>query len=384
MTAAYPHLFTPGKLGSLEMRNRAIVAPMTRASATADGLVTEQMVEYYAEFARGGWGMVETEAAYIDLAYSQGYLFQPGIANEAQQESWRPVVEAAHREGTPIFMQIFHGGAINQGNNWVEGSISASPIQPRGQQIDRYRGHGKFQTPREITREEIARAVADFAAAAKRAAEVGFDGIELHGANGYLPDQFLSDHTNQRSDEYNGPIENRVRFHCEVMEAIRAAVPDKPVGVRISQTKVNDFDYVWPGGEADAKVVFSRLAQTGADFIHVSAHLGVAPVFGTEHSLSGLAKKYSGLPIIANGKLQNPEAAEGAIASGEGDFISVAKGALADPAWARKIETGEAPIPFDPAMITPFATLDCYAQWREDHAAGRTSGAKPRDKAEAV
>src|SRR5690606_21897810 len=119
-------------------------------------------------------GLIETEAAYIDLRYSQGYLYQPGIASEAQQDSWRKVVDAVHAEGALIFMQIFHGGAINQGNNWVEGSISASPIQPRGEQIDRYRGKGRFQTPREITRDEIVEVIAAFGAAAKRASDVGF------------------------------------------------------------------------------------------------------------------------------------------------------------------------------------------------------------------
>ena len=364
----YPHIFAQGELRSVKMANRCIVSPMTRTSATEDGLATEQMAEYYARFARGGWGMVITEAAYIDLKYSQGYTFQPGIATNEQAESWRKVIDAVHAEGAPIFMQIFHGGAINQGNNWVEGSISASAVTPRGEQIPRYRGAGTgFQTPREITRDEMAQVVEDFGHAARRAVEIGFDGVEVHGANGYLLDQFLTVHTNLREDEYGGPIEKRVKFHCDVMQSVRDAAPNVPVGVRISQTKVNDLTYVWPDGDDDAKVVFPAIAATGIDFFDCSAHLGLDHVFGTDRSLSGLARRHTGLPVFANGKLHDPELADRAIAEEEGDFVAIAKGALADPEWPQKIAAGLEPVPFNPAMVMPFATLDCNeAFWKEN------------------
>jgi len=386
MTERYPTLFSPGALGPLDLANRTIVGPMTRASATVDGLVTDQMRDYYADFGRGGWGLLETEAAYIDLKYSQGYDYQPGIANAAQQESWRKVVDAVHAEGMPIMLQIFHCGAINQGNPWVEGSISSSVVRPKGIQIDRYRGgKGPFQTPREITRDEMAEVVQSFADAARRGVEVGFDAIEVHGANGYLPDQFLSAHTNLRKDEYGGPIESRVRFHCEIMEAVRHACPQVAVGVRISQTKVNDFDHVWAGGAEDARATFAALAQTGIDFLHCSAHLGVTPVFGTTRSLSGLARDFSGLPVITNGKLHDPVLAEQALVQEEGDFVTVAKGALGDPAWAAKVRDGIEPIAFDPGMITPLATLDNYYDWLAANPGGKAQTATaPRDKTETL
>jgi 2,4-dienoyl-CoA reductase-like NADH-dependent reductase (Old Yellow Enzyme family) len=362
---SYPHLFAPGRLGNLELNNRTIVSPMTRASATADGCATRQMADYYAEFARGGWGLVIVEATYVDKVYSQGYLHQPGIADSEQQEAWRPVVEAVHAEGVPIWMQVFHAGAINQGNHWVKGSIAASPVQPKGQQIDRYRGVGPFQTPREITRDEMQQIALAYGEAARRAIEVGFDGVEIHGANGYLLDQFLTTYTNQRADEYGGEIANRIRYHCEVMRAVRTAVPAQaPVGIRISQTKVNDLTYAWPGGVTDAEVIFPALARAGADFIDISAHLGCDPVFDSGLSLAGLAKKFSGLPVIGNGKLQDPAQAEAIIARGEADFAAVAKGALADPAWPHKVAAGDSPLPFDPEMISPLATLDNVADWR--------------------
>ncbi len=367
---AYPTLFSPGKLGGVALANRAIVSPMTRTSATVDGLATTRMVDYYAEYARGGWGLVATEATYIDEKYSQGYGNQPGIANAAQQESWRKVVDAVHAEGVPMFMQIFHAGAVNQGNHWVEGSIAPSAVQPKGEQIDRYNGSGPFQTPREITRDEMDEVVAAYAGATRRAIEVGFDGVEVHGATGYLMDQFLTTYTNQRTDDYGGAIENRARFHIDVMTAVRAAADAAvPVGTRISQTKVNDLEYSWPGGDDDTQVVFGKLGQIGNIFIDVSAHLGCAPVFGTDKSLAGLAKRHSGLTVIANGKLHDPAEAERALFEDEGDFVAIAKGALADPAWPRKIAAGVAPIPFGPGMVTPLATLANTLAWRQQQAA---------------
>lgn len=361
---SYPHVFAAGRIGSLTLANRAMVAPLTRTSATVDGRVTQEMIDYYAEFARGGWGLVIAEASYVDTAYSQGYNNQPGMAYGMQQESWKPLVEAVHKAGMPIFLQIYHGGAVNQGNHWKVGSIAPSAIQPLGGQIDRYGGSGPFQMPREISREEMKDVVASFAGAAKRAVDIGFDGVEVHGANGYLPDQFLTVYTNQRTDEYGGPIQNRIRFHVEIMQAVRDAVKGKPVGVRISQTKVNDLTYTWPGGVKDAEVIFPALAKTGIDFIHVSGHLGAVPVFNQPLSLAGLARKLTGLPIIGNGKLHDPKLADELIAKSEADFVSIGKGALADPAWARKIAAGQQPIPFDPGMTSPLATVANTTAWR--------------------
>jgi 2,4-dienoyl-CoA reductase-like NADH-dependent reductase (Old Yellow Enzyme family) len=367
-TQHYPTLFSSASLGALRLDNRAIVSPMTRASATVDGHATAQMADYYRALARGGWGLIVNEATYIDRAYSQGYAYQPGIASQSQAEAWRPVVEAVHAEGVPILLQLFHAGAVNQGNHWVEGSIAPSPVQPLGEQIGRYRGVGKFQVPREITRAEMAEVVAAFAAAARRAVAAGFDGVEVHGANGYLPDQFLTTYTNLRTDAYGGPVGNRIRFHCEIMRAVRDAVPARhPVGVRISQTKVNDLTYVWPGGTEDSATIFAALAAAGIDFIDVSAHLGCDPVFGESESLAGLAKRFAGVTVVANGKLHEADKAEQILVKGEADFVAIAKGALADPAWPRKIAAGEAPVSFTPDMISPLATLDNAAAWRLQH-----------------
>lgn len=365
----YPILLSEGRLGRVVFKNRCLVSSLTRASASERGQPTDQMLQYYSEFAGGGWGGILSEAIYIDEQYSQGYAFQPGLANRTQEEGWHRIVDAVHARGCRFVAQLFHAGAVNQGNAWVAGSIAPSAITPKGEQIARYRGSsGPFQTPREITTEEISLVIEAYVAAAQRARRAGFDGVELHGANGYLPDQFLTLYTNHRQDTFGGALENRLRFHVRIIEALRAALPDYLIGVRLSQTKVNDLEYVWPGGDDDAKIIFPAMEKAGADYIHVAAHLGVTPVFGTDKSLSGLAKRYTHLPVICNGKLHDPAAAENALQTGEGDFCSVGKGALADPHWANKVQSDQTPVPFTPEMISPHATLDNYYHWRRHHA----------------
>ena len=365
---AFPTLFSAAELDGLSLRNRLVVAPMTRISATAGGLATDAMGEYYATYARGGFGLVITEGTYTDEAFSQGYRGQPGIANAAQRDAWRKVVDAVHAEHVPIVMQLIHAGALIQHNDYVDHAIAPSAVEPVGEQAKHYHGAGKFPIPREITRDEMIEVAEGFGAAAVRAMEAGFDGVEIHGANGYILDQFLTDYANKRTDEYGGPIENRLRFHLDVLNAVKEAVRDRiPIGIRISQTKVNDFTHEWKGGLHDAQVVFSALGRAGPSYIHISAHQGCHEVFGSSLSLAGLAKKFSGMNVIACGKLQDPEAAEKLLADGEADFAAMAKGALADPYWPQRVADGEAPTAFDPGMIQPLATLENTARWRREH-----------------
>jgi 2,4-dienoyl-CoA reductase-like NADH-dependent reductase (Old Yellow Enzyme family) len=362
----WPNLYAPAAFFGSSLANRLVVAPMTRISATEDGRATPDMAEYYADYARGGFALVISEATYIDEAYSQGFWGQPGIANPRQRDAWRQVVDAVHAVGAPFLLQLYHGGAVNQGNRWRTGTIAPSAVRPVGEQAARYGGSGPYPVPREITRAEMAEVVDSFARAARWAAEAGFDGVEVHGANGYLIDQFLTDHTNLRTDEYGGSVENRVRFACEVLAAVRAAVPaDKIVGIRISQTKSNDHSHTWAGGIADAQAIFGRLGAVGDVYIHVSSHTGMGPVFGSRESLAGLARRYSRRPVIACGKLDDPDRAEALITDGQTDLIAMAKAALADPAWPRKILMGETPHRFQPEMISPTATIATTHTWRE-------------------
>ncbi|ROU03794.1 NADH:flavin oxidoreductase [Histidinibacterium lentulum] len=358
-------LFQPGEIGGLPLKNRIVLAPMTRISAEEDGRANAAMAAHYARYARGGFGLLITEGTYPDTLHSQCYLNQPGLATPDQAASWTPVVEAVHAEGVPIFAQLMHGGAVMMHNRFTDTALAPSAVQPKGEMPPRYHGQGPYPVPRAASPEDIAAVIEGFATAARHAVEAGFDGVEIHGANGYLIDNFLTDYTNRRTDAYGGSTANRGRLAVEVAEAIRAAVPQGfPVGIRISQSKVNDFDHVWEGGASDAETIFSALGRTGVSYIHVSSHLGCGPVFGTDQPLAGLARRHAGVPVIANGRLENVDTAEEVLSRGQADFVSVAKAALADPDWPNRIAAGLRPVAFDPGVITPLATYDCEAAWR--------------------
>ena len=356
---SYAHLFAPYRLGPLSLPNRIALAPMTRTSAEPSGLANDRMVRYYTRFAEGGFGLLITEGAYPDLAHSQAYENQPGIADEEQAASWRPVVEAVHRAGGRIICQLMHAGALVQYNRFVREAIAPSAVKPKGRQLEEHGGSGEFAVPREMTREEIDAVISGFAAAARRAKQVGFDGVEVHAANGYLLDQFLSEGINLRTDEYGGPAANRVRLTVQVLEAIRHAVgPDFVVGVRISQGKVNDFDHKWRNGLEDARIIFTALAAAKADFIHTTEYKAFRPAIGEDGpTLAALAKTYGGLPVIANGKLGDPERAERLLADGDADLAAIGTSALVNPDWPRKVKTGLPLAPFDHAFLHPIATI---------------------------
>ena len=353
-------LLSPIQLGLVPLKNRIAVAPMTRISATEDGRATEDMLHYYARFARGGFGLVITEGTYPDLTYSQGYLHQPGIASDEQAASWQPVVDAVHGAGAKVVMQLMHAGALSQGNHWKQESVGPSAVQPKGEQLGFYRGEGAYRMPREISTEEIAQLIQDFAAAATRAKNAGFDGVEIHGANGYILDQFLTDYTNQRTDRYGGSTENRVRLLVEVVQAVRAAVgSDYTVGIRISQGKVNDYVHKWANGQADAQIIFGQLAAAGVSYIHTTEFDAQAPAFGDGDSdtLAGYAKRFANVPVIANGQLGDPEAANAMLVDGKADIIALGKTALANRNWPQRAANKEALDEFDFGLLQPLAHI---------------------------
>jgi 2,4-dienoyl-CoA reductase-like NADH-dependent reductase (Old Yellow Enzyme family) len=358
--AAPDPLFTPSDIAGLPLRNRLAVAPMTRVSAGADGTATERMARYYERFARGGFALVVTEGIYTDQAFAQGYRHQPGITDAAQALAWRPVVEAAHRHGARIVAQLMHAGAISQGNRFREGTAGPSAVRPRGDQMAFYGGAGPYPVPRAMTEEEIADAVAGFAASAARAVtQAGFDGVEIHGANGYLVDQFLTDGTNRRTDRWGGQTAQRTAFLLAVLGAVRAHVgAGVPVGVRISQGKVNDFGHKWAGRERDAEAIFGAVAEAGADYIHVTEHEAWAPAFeGGRDTLVGLARRFAPTTrLIANGGLHRPARAASILEAGA-DLVALGKGALANPDFPERVRAGRAIAPFDPAILGPIADI---------------------------
>ncbi|WP_313372196.1 NADH:flavin oxidoreductase [Achromobacter animicus] len=353
-------LFTPLRVGALNLPNRLAVAPMTRVSATADGRATAQMAEYYEAFAAGGFGLVITEGIYTDKAHAQGYLFQPGLADDAQREAWQPVVNRVHAQGGRIIAQLMHAGALSQGNPHRSATKGPSAVQPAGQQMTFYRGQGPYRMPEALTIDEIAEAVDGFAQAARRAQAAGFDGVEIHGANGYLLDQFLTAHTNLREDRYGGSVENRLRLTLDVTQAVRQSTSAGfVVGVRSSQGKVNDFTHKWAGGQDEAARIFSALGTQPIDYLHTTEFEAWRPAFGEEGpNLAALARRHVQVPVLANGSLHDATRAEGLIARQEADFVSLGRGALMRADWPARLQAGRPQGEFDRGLLAPIADLD--------------------------
>jgi len=351
-------LFEPTRIGRMALRNRLAVAPMTRVSASADGVASERMGRYYAAFAEGGFALLITEGIYTDRAFSQGYLFQPGLTDDAQQAAWAGIVGRVHAHGAKIVAQLMHAGALSQGNRFRDHSRGPSPVKPKGQQLQVYRGQGAFATPLPLDQAGIDEIVDGFAEAAARAVAAGFDGVEIHGANGYLIDQFLTRYSNQRDDAYGGSTANRLRLLEQVVAAVRRRIGGGPVlGVRISQGKVNDFAHRWEAGLDDARALFGRLGALPLDYVHTTEFEAWQPAFGEGASLAALAAEMAGLPVIANGSLHVPARAMEMVASHRASLLSLGRGALAHADWPRRVAAGDALSEFDRAILSPIADL---------------------------
>lgn len=360
MSSGTNTLFTPTQFAGVRVSNRFAVAPMTRVSATEGGYPTELMTQYYERFAKGGFGLLITEGLYTDQKYSQGYLYQPGISDQAQAESWKPFVNQMHAAGSKVIAQIMHAGALCQGNRFVSGTIGPSAVEPKGNQMAFYYGKGKYAVPQEATDADLAEVVEGFATAARLATEVsGFDGVEIHSANGYLLDQFITDFSNRRGDKWGGDIRQRFQLTLEVIAAVQKAVkPGTAVGVRISQGKVNDFTHKWPEGEQAAKVIFEALAEAGVDYIHVTEFEAWQPAFAdSKDTLADLARRYApNVTIITNGSLHDIARSE-QLLDESADIIAYGRGALSNPDLPIRVEAGQELRAFDQSILGPIANI---------------------------
>jgi len=327
-------LFSPVQIGRIQSKNRLAVAPMSRVSASDDGRATDVMTKYYERFARGGFGLASTEGIYTDQMFSQAYHHQPGLVDEAQADAWKPIVNGIKRHGALAIAQLMHAGATSQGNRFAPRTAGPSAVLPKGKPMAFYYGDDAFPEPLAMTEEQISDAIGGFGASADRAIKrAGFDAIEIHGANGYLLDQFLTDYTNQRIDDWGGTTEARLRLTLAVLSSVKNSVgPEVPIGVRISQGKVNDDRHKWSDGEHDAEIIFGSLADAGAAYIHVTEPDARVPAFpGKSESLVKFARKYAPkTTIVANGNLHVGRQALEALEDGA-DIISIGKAALANP-----------------------------------------------------
>lgn len=329
-------LFTPVRVGALELPTRLVMAPMTRSRAGADGTPTPLMATYYGQ--RASAGLIIAEATQISPT-GQGYPNTPGIYSAAQAAGWRVVTEAVHAQGGRIFGQLWHVGRISHPMFQPGGALPIAPsaIAARG---ELYTGEGMkpFPVPRPLETAEIPGLVRDFAEAARRAvSEAGFDGVEIHAANGYLIDQFLRDGTNQRDDAYGGSPENRSRFLREITQAVVEAVGAGRVGVRLSPNgSFNDMH------DSDPAALFGHVAQEldrfGLAYLHAIEGIAgpMAPPPGVPLVAAVLRAAFKG-PFMVNGGYTRPTA-DAALAKGEADLVSIGVPFIANPDLAFRLK----------------------------------------------
>lgn len=325
--------FDPIDLSGTQLGNRIAMAPMTRSRAHGEGLtVTDSTVEYYGQ--RASAGLIITEGIQPSVI-GQGYPDTPGLHSAEQVTAWRKVTDAVHAEDGKIFAQIMHAGRIGHPVLFPDGQVSVAPsaVAAAGQ-LYTHEGPKDFIAPRELSGDEVRATVGEFVEAARNAIEAGFDGVELHGANGYLIHQFLAPNTNLRTDEWGGSVENRIRFAVEVTKAVAAAIGAERTGLRISPgNPVNDI------AETDSEKVYPALVQEleplGLGYLHI---VETAP--GLRDVTLALRKQFSGT-FILNPATEGPtdHRALGLIEDGIADILAFGALFLANPDLPVRLRT---------------------------------------------
>ena len=325
------NLFSPFQLGPYELPNRVVMAPMTRSRAGAGNTVTELTATYYAQ--RASAGLLISEGSQVS-PQGVGYPDTPGIHTDEQVAAWRVVTDAVHAAGGRIFLQLWHVGRASHRTLQEGGELPVAPsaVGFTGQ-IYTAAGPLEIETPRALERSEIAGVVAMFEDGARRAYTAGFDGVEIHGANGYLIDQFLRDGSNQRTDEYGGTPQNRARFLLEVVEAVTGVWGGDRVGVRFSP--VNPFNGM---SDRDPLSLFSHAAfslnRFGLAYLHVSEPLG-----GSAERISPTLRAIFRNPLMVNGGYDG-ESGNAAIVRGDADLVAYGVPFLANPDLVRRLREG--------------------------------------------
>ena len=336
MTICFPELFKKGKIGKTEIRNRIVMVPMSTNFPSESGGVTNELIDYYAERAKGGVGLVIVESACVDFPVGRNGatklrcdqpIFVPGLSR---------LVDVVHSYGAKILLQIQHAGPSTS----IEKTLGQQPVAP-----SEVRGPQDQVMARELSIEEIRRIESEFAKIAGYAIEAGFDGIEVHGAHSYLIAQFLSPLGNRRRDEYGGNLEKRARFLLETVDRIREKIGPRPiVSVRINGDESSE------GGltTEDSKQIAHMLESRGVDVINVSSGLkkhadglSMYRIQGWRVPLTEEIKRSVNIPVIVSGGIKDPDFAEEILANGRADFVGLGRALIADPFWARKASRGD-------------------------------------------
>ncbi len=331
-------LFSPFQLKNFTLKNRIGVAPMTRMSSKKDSVPRQDVLDFLVRRAENGAALIYTEAIVTDYESAQGYPGQARLLTERQIEAWRPVVAAMRRHGAVSVMQMFHCGRMA----WPEinpagRSIAPSAVAPKQKNplTDL-----PYPLPDAMSRFDIDHVINGFVETAKGAVAAGFDGIEVHGAHGYLISQFLSSYSNRRTDEYGGPVENRFRFAHEVIQAVREVVPaDRLLLFRISDWGIADMEVSLFGSREEYQTLIGQLAKEPIDAISVSTYEYKAKAFGTDRNMAQLTREVTGLPVMICGAIHDRDTAEDALK--DADIVLSAKSMLLNPNWVEDVRQGK-------------------------------------------
>jgi N-ethylmaleimide reductase len=356
-------LFTPLSTPALQLRNRIVMAPMTRSRAVEHNTPNALMAEYYGQ--RATAGLIITEGT-SPSPNGLGYARIPGLFNKAQVLGWKQVTKAVHAEGGKVFVQLMHTGRVSHVANLAEGAEVLGPtadVCPGVMHTDT-QGPQPHSAPRAMTADDIAHAVAEYARSAELAIEAGFDGVELHAANGYLIEQFLNANVNRRTDAYGDGLHGRNRFALEVVRATVAAIGADRVGIRLSPHGVFNGMGAYPDVDAQYLALARELSQLGILYLHLLDHspLGAPPV--PAELKRGLRAAFKGVFILAGGF--DGARAERALEAGEADLIAFARPFIANPDLPARLQADAGFNPLDmatfytpgPKGYTDYPTLD--------------------------
>ncbi|MBL8550553.1 MAG: alkene reductase [Hyphomonadaceae bacterium] len=328
-------LFTPVRMGRIVLQNRIAMAPMTRHRAGVDFVPQEISATYYAQ--RASAALIITEASQVSRT-GAGYPRTPGVYNDVQVEGWRRIVDAVHQRGARILLQLWHAGRISHAANQPDGVLPVAPsaLRPEGEIITAS-GMRAYPTPRALETHEIAGVVEEFRHGAQMALKAGFDGVELHAANGYLLDQFLRDGANQRTDEYGGSIENRQRMLLMTIEAVAQVWGAERVGVHISP--LVNVHGIWDSNPAATfSALAERLRPMGLAYLHVFERNISVSHKSEPMDFAPIRKAYGGF-YIANGGY-DADRARAAIACGHADLVSFGTMFISNPDLPARMRLG--------------------------------------------
>ncbi|PCH61424.1 MAG: alkene reductase [Gammaproteobacteria bacterium] len=330
----FKRLFSEADLGDLHLPCRIVMAPLTRCRSTQPGDIPNDLnVEYYKQ--RASAALIISEATQIS-PQGKGYAFTPGIYSKEQIQGWKKITNAVHEQGSRIFLQLWHVGRVSHSSLQPDNALPVAPsaIAPEGQAFT-YEGMLDFETPRALETSEIPGIVEQYRQAARNAKQAGFDGVEIHAANGYLLDQFLRDGTNKRNDIYGGSIENRVRLTLEVTKAVTDVWGGGRVGIRISPT--GTFNSM---SDSDPQTLYNYLVEHLNPFKLAYLHVveNFAGATSEDFDFIALRKKFNGA-YMANGGY-TAELAEQSLESDKSDFIAFGTAFISNPDLPQRIRLG--------------------------------------------